>query len=366
MASQSFSVYQCSVCGYAYDEAREGKRWNDLPQDWTCPVCGSAKSQFRLVTAEAGGTMRGLSGRALQAHRVFGYVFLAIYLVLMWQMVPRLWAYQIEFPARTVVHISLGMAVGAVLILKIIIVRFFRRLDASLVPMLGTSLVVSSVVLIGISVPSAFAEAFATKRLLTEDNRQRVHLLLTQLGLEESQCARLASPQSLWAGQQVLRRQCTGCHDLRTVLARPRTPQNWLQTVRRMAGRTTLLNPLDEDQQLQVTAYLVALSPQLQQSAKQGQEQRVQETQARQAAKALAAEGTGSTPYDPSAAKKLFETKCSQCHKPNLVETTPPSSETEARELITRMVEEGLSATKAELAQIVQYLTETYAKPAKK
>ena len=33
-----------------------------------------------------------------------------------------------------------------------------------------------------------------------------------------------------------------------------------------MADRTTLFNPLDDNQQWQVTAYLVALSPQLQQS----------------------------------------------------------------------------------------------------
>ena len=108
----------------------------------------------------------------LLAHRVFGYVFLAVYLLLIVQMVPRLWTYQIEFPARTVVHLSLGMAVGVMLLLKIGIVRFFRRLDQTLVPLLGTSLLVSSVVLIGISVPSAFREAFATARLFTAENRR--------------------------------------------------------------------------------------------------------------------------------------------------------------------------------------------------
>ena len=71
-------------------------------------------------------------------------------------MVPRLWTYQIEFPARTVVHIALGMAVGVMLLLKISVVRFFRRLDQALVPLLGTGLLVWSVVLIGISVPAAF------------------------------------------------------------------------------------------------------------------------------------------------------------------------------------------------------------------
>lgn len=33
----------CSVCDYVYDE--EGS-FDDLPEDWTCPVCGVAKSFF--------------------------------------------------------------------------------------------------------------------------------------------------------------------------------------------------------------------------------------------------------------------------------------------------------------------------------
>ena len=46
--------YVCSVCGYIYDEAEgipddgiaPGTKWADLPEDWVCPVCGAAKSEF--------------------------------------------------------------------------------------------------------------------------------------------------------------------------------------------------------------------------------------------------------------------------------------------------------------------------------
>ena len=64
----------------------------------------------------------------MNLHRLMGYAFLAIYLILMWQMVPRLWNYQIELPARTVVHLTLGIAIGAILILKLSIVIFFLSL----------------------------------------------------------------------------------------------------------------------------------------------------------------------------------------------------------------------------------------------
>jgi glutamate synthase domain-containing protein 2/rubredoxin len=36
--------YECSVCGYIYDEDAEGTPWNKLPDDWECPVCSADKS----------------------------------------------------------------------------------------------------------------------------------------------------------------------------------------------------------------------------------------------------------------------------------------------------------------------------------
>jgi mono/diheme cytochrome c family protein len=296
------------------------------------------------------------------AHRVFGYVFLAIYIVLLVQMVPRLWTYQIEFPARTVVHISLGMAIGATLLLKISIARFFRRLGQGLIPPLGTSIFVGSVVLIGISVPAAFQEAIATGKLFTTENLRRVRALLAEMGVDEAESARLVSTGSLRAGQRVLRRECIECHDLRTVLAKPRTPQNWRQTVRRMADRTTLLDPLGEDEQWQVTAYLIALSPQLQRSKQQLTEADRGRDQAKQAAEAVAADEGQPAAYDAATAEQLFKTKCSQCHPESLARLAPPSSEDEARELVAAMVEEGLEATEDELSQIVRYLVQTHVK----
>ena len=46
--------YVCMVCGYVYDpEAGDpdngvepGTAWADVPDDWSCPICGAAKDQF--------------------------------------------------------------------------------------------------------------------------------------------------------------------------------------------------------------------------------------------------------------------------------------------------------------------------------
>ena len=49
--------YQCSVCDYIYDPEMgdpeggitPGTAFEDLPDDWVCPVCGADKSQFKKV-----------------------------------------------------------------------------------------------------------------------------------------------------------------------------------------------------------------------------------------------------------------------------------------------------------------------------
>lgn len=38
--------YRCTVCNYIYDEQKEGTKFEDLPDTWTCPVCGAPKSAF--------------------------------------------------------------------------------------------------------------------------------------------------------------------------------------------------------------------------------------------------------------------------------------------------------------------------------
>jgi rubredoxin len=49
--------YECTVCGYIYDPAegdpdngvKPGTPFENLPDDWFCPMCGAAKSEFKKV-----------------------------------------------------------------------------------------------------------------------------------------------------------------------------------------------------------------------------------------------------------------------------------------------------------------------------
>ncbi len=49
--------YECIVCGYIYDpelgnhegDIAPGTPFEDLPDDWVCPVCGAGKSEFQKI-----------------------------------------------------------------------------------------------------------------------------------------------------------------------------------------------------------------------------------------------------------------------------------------------------------------------------
>ena len=50
--------YVCSICGFIYDEVTgypqggfaSGTKWEDVPDDWVCPLCGATKQEFKLQT----------------------------------------------------------------------------------------------------------------------------------------------------------------------------------------------------------------------------------------------------------------------------------------------------------------------------
>jgi len=49
--------FECSACGYIYDEAtgdpdngiEKGKKWDELPGDWECPLCSVGKDMFNAL-----------------------------------------------------------------------------------------------------------------------------------------------------------------------------------------------------------------------------------------------------------------------------------------------------------------------------
>jgi len=57
IGEQALKKYQCIICGYIYNPAEgdapksisPGTSFDDIPDDWTCPICGVGKEEFKLI-----------------------------------------------------------------------------------------------------------------------------------------------------------------------------------------------------------------------------------------------------------------------------------------------------------------------------
>ena len=49
--------YKCKICGYIYDpeigdpqgDIAPGTTFNEIPDDWKCPICGVTKTDFEPI-----------------------------------------------------------------------------------------------------------------------------------------------------------------------------------------------------------------------------------------------------------------------------------------------------------------------------
>lgn len=54
------TVHVCELCGYYYRTEKgdvengieAGTDFEDLPADWTCPLCGASKDDFEITESE--------------------------------------------------------------------------------------------------------------------------------------------------------------------------------------------------------------------------------------------------------------------------------------------------------------------------
>ena len=62
--------YVCDLCGYVYDPAEgdpdngvpPGTAWEDVPDDWVCPLCGAGKEDLSVMADYSYCSSRGTKG----------------------------------------------------------------------------------------------------------------------------------------------------------------------------------------------------------------------------------------------------------------------------------------------------------------
>ena len=73
--------------------------------------------------------------RYIRFHRFTGYVFLALYLVMMYFMLLKLKDYPDELPSRPLFHMVLGFSIMPLLFIKIVIARYYKSYYSYLPPL---------------------------------------------------------------------------------------------------------------------------------------------------------------------------------------------------------------------------------------
>jgi mono/diheme cytochrome c family protein len=295
-----------------------------------------------------------------------GSAYVVIYIVLMWEMVPRMWEYQFELPARTVIHACMGILIGVLLIAKISIIRWFQHFGKAL-PALGLWLLACTILLATLSVPFAL-RAHDFGDAMSPENLERVERLLTNIEWDDPEvdAAALVTEDAFERGREVLTGKCVVCHDMRTILYKPRTADKWYSVVKRMATKPMVGERLFDHELPVVTAYLVAITPDIQRSRQMGNaEARAQVDRVAQVRQAPTTVVTEEAPViDEAAAEQLLEERCMDCHELDVMDEHGADTAEGWSEVIAQMVEEGAELSEEEASLLIAYLVAKYDAPA--
>ncbi len=175
-----------------------------------------------------------------RVHRVVGYVFTGLYLVFLAGMFGRMNRFGPPHGLWIGLHAYLGVVVCALLLVKILIARRYRKYMSAL-PSIGVFLFVFTFAIVAMSGVWRLG-ARATSATISVTYRER------------------SSQGSMALGRKVIYLKCSRCHDLRPVLLFARDAQDWQRYLRRMQDKDPYL--LTDEDCMNAIAYLSqGLSP---------------------------------------------------------------------------------------------------------
>src|SRR5947207_683104 len=96
------------------------------------------------------------STRLIAAHRIGGYLFIALFCVMGYFMVARLDSVAGGSPPSTMIHLTLAMVLSPLLFVKVLVARYYKSYYSMLMPV-GLVIFVLSFVLIGITLGPSLA-----------------------------------------------------------------------------------------------------------------------------------------------------------------------------------------------------------------
>ncbi len=166
-------------------------------------------------------------------HRINGYLFVAIYLVMLVIMTRKVIQSNAPLDAKSIIHWVLAISLLPLLFVKILIVRFYPKAFSQALP-IGVSILVIAMALVTITGGYYFIKSLTGKYI------SRIDPSAAYLDID--------------VGRELVIQKCNKCHDLTRVFTMVKTPESWQETVNRMQERDpTWLAP---DQVEQIVYFL--------------------------------------------------------------------------------------------------------------
>jgi ferredoxin-NADP reductase/mono/diheme cytochrome c family protein len=253
------------------------------------------------------------STRFVAAHRIGGYLFIALFCVMGYFMVARLGDVGAGTSPGTIIHLTLAMVLSPLLFVKVLIARYYKSYHSLLMP-IGLVIFVLAFVLIGITAGPA---------LVHQAKMQTVSLEAIDL-----------PPASidLNMAAATMEKRCSKCHNLDRIAGARKDAPGWLATVNRMKALPG--SGISEDDSRIIVSYL---------------------------ASALAPKGSVAA-ASLEVGRALVDQRCGRCHSLDRVYKTAETAE-EWRATVTEMVgfaDGGANAFHpGEVEQIIAYLSAT-------
>ena len=155
------------------------------------------------------------STRLIAAHRIGGYLFIALFCIMGYFMVARLGDVAGGAPPGTMIHLTLAMILSPLLFVKVLVARYYKSYYSVLMP-IGLMIFVLSFVLIGITAGPSLAHHARMKTV----SLAAIDLLPAAIDINMA--------------AETMEKRCSKCHNLERIAGARKDARGWLATVNRM------------------------------------------------------------------------------------------------------------------------------------
>jgi hypothetical protein len=174
-----------------------------------------AAAVWLIFAASASSRNQTARDRILRAHRIAGYLFIALFCFMSWFMLLKVKDNPDELPLRAMLHMLIAMVLAPLLLVKVVIARYYKSFTAALVP-LGLTIFTLGFVLIA----SSAGPYLLRKAVVKDISLETVNMGGVKIDLQSSEA--------------LTQKRCARCHNLDRVVGARKDAPGWVATVNKM------------------------------------------------------------------------------------------------------------------------------------